>query len=136
MTRVRVPWGAWYGDGWLDLDLPDRWRVTVPAQAGAPALSDEDLRAAFARPIGTPPLRALAAGKRAPVIVVDDLTRPTPAARLLPPVLEELRAGGIPADAVRVLVGLGGHRPLARPELLHKLGPLADDLAVINHTPH
>jgi len=67
---------------------------------------------------------------------VDDLTRPTPTAELLPLVLEELRAGGLSSDAVRILVGQATHRPLARPELFKKLGPLADDLTVISHNSH
>jgi nickel-dependent lactate racemase len=42
----------------------------------------------------------------------------------------------VPEEAVRVLVGQATHRPLARPELFKKLGPLADDLTVISHNSH
>jgi nickel-dependent lactate racemase len=136
VTTIRLPWGAWYGDETRELDVPDRWRVTVAPAPTAPALSDAALRRALAAPIGSPPLRELARGKRSAAIVVDDFTRPTPASVILPLVLDELRAGGIEADAVRILLGFGGHRALGRPELLHKLGPLADDLTVINHTPY
>ena len=124
MTTIRLPWGAWYGDETRELPVPDRWRVTVPPMPSAPALSEAALRRALATPIGSPPLRELARGKQSAAIVVDDLTRPTPASVILPLVLDELRAGGIEAGAVRVLLGFGGHRALGRPELLHKLGPL------------
>ena len=136
MTTIRLPWGAWYGDQTRELLVPDRWRVSVPPAPSAPGLSETALRRALAAPIGTPPLHELARGKRSAAVVVDDLTRPTPASVILPLVLEELRAGGIETGAVRVLLGFGGHRALGRPELLHKLGPIADDLTVINHTPY
>jgi nickel-dependent lactate racemase len=47
------------------------------------------------------------------VIIVDDCTRPTPAARVLPHLLEELQAAGIPADAVGIVVATGTHGPPA-----------------------
>ena len=136
MTTIRLPWGAWYGDETHELAVPDRWRVTVAPAPHAPPLAEATLRHALSTPIGSPPLRELARGKRSAAIVVDDLTRPTPASVVLPLVLDELRAGGIEAGAVRILLGFGGHRALGRPELLHKLGPLADELTVINHTPY
>jgi len=71
----------------------------------AKAASNDSLRRAFEAPYGTPRLRELARGRRDAVIVVDDLSRPTPAARLLPLVLEELAAGGIEPAKVRALIG-------------------------------
>ncbi len=136
MRTIRIPWGAWYGDELFDLAVPEAWRVIVPTIRNAPALSSEAVRQGLRAPIGTPPLRELAAGKRSAAIVVDDLTRPTPTAELLPLVLEELRAGGLAPQAVRILVGQATHRPMARPELFKKLGPLADDLTVISHNPY
>ena len=133
MKDIRIPWGAWYGDELFELAVPDAWRVSVPAIRNAPPLSGDAVRHGLGAPIGTPSIRELAAGKRSAAIVVDDLTRPTPTAELLPLVLEELRAGGVSSDAVRILVGQATHRPLARPELFKKLGPLADDLTVISH---
>ena len=136
MTTIRLPWGAWYGDETRELLVPDRWRVTVPPAPSAPALSEAALRRAPARGAAGSRSASRGRGKRSAAIVVDDLTRPTPASVILPLVLDELRAGGIETSAVRVLLGFGGHRALGRPELLHKLGPLADDLTVINHTPY
>jgi len=136
MTKIQLPWGAWYGDEVFELAVPEAWRVSVPAIRNAPPLSAEAVRQGLRAPIGTRPLRELAAGKRSAAIVVDDLTRPTPTAELLPLVLEELRAGGLSAEAVRVLVGQATHRPMARPELFKKLGPLVDDLTVISHNPY
>jgi nickel-dependent lactate racemase len=136
MTKIRLPWGAWYGDEVLELGVPEAWRVSVPAIRNAPPLSADAVRQGLRSPIGTRPLRELAAGKHSAAIVVDDLTRPTPTAELLPLVLGELRVGGLSDDAVRILVGQATHRPMARPELIKKLGPLADELTVISHNPY
>src|SRR5581483_3674054 len=55
-------------------------------------------------------------------LVVDDLTRPTPISLLLPPVVAELRAAGVPLGAITVLVALGTHRPMTDAELAERLG--------------
>ena len=56
-------------------------------------------------------------------IVIDDLSRPTPGSRLLPPILDELEAAGIPAHDVLILAGVANHRPMQRGDFLKKIGP-------------
>ena len=98
MTTIRLPWGAWYGDETRELLVPDRWRVTVPPAPAAPVLSEAALRRALAAPIGTAPLRELARGKRSAAIVVDDLTRPTPASVIpFPTASSDLRDFSFPS---------------------------------------
>jgi nickel-dependent lactate racemase len=68
------------------------------------------------------------------VIIVDDLSRPTPAARLAPFVLAELRSAGVPESGIRFVVGGGAHRPLTEQEIALKLGEsLAERFPVTNH---
>jgi nickel-dependent lactate racemase len=133
---LELPWGAWYGEGPRAFPVPDGWQLAIARQVDAPALDAAGLRARFAQPHGAPTLAELARGRRAAVVVIDDLTRPTPTAELLPLVLDELARGGVPRQAVRVLVALGCHRPLARGDLIKKMGPLADELEVLNHNPY
>jgi nickel-dependent lactate racemase len=133
---IRIPWGAWFGDEELALTFPEGWEARLFPPRDAPGLSDGELRRAFETPYGTPRLRELARGRRDAVIVVDDLSRPTPAARLLPLILEELAAGGIGHENVRVIMGIAGHRPLMRQDCIQKLGrEAADLLEVKNHHP-
>src|SRR5206468_8936911 len=87
-----------------------------------PDVGDAGVRAAFAAPIGAPRLRDLARGRRAPCIVIDDLTRPTPGRRLVPAVLDELAHAGIEARDVLLLAGVANHRPMTRPDLERKVG--------------
>jgi nickel-dependent lactate racemase len=67
----------------------------------------------------------LARGRSRPVIIVDDCTRPTPAARVLPHLLEELQAAGIPATQVGIVVATGTHGRPGDSALRQKLGDLA-----------
>lgn len=125
-----------YGRGRLALALPRGHRVDVLEKRDVPPLPDPEaaLRRALREPLGSPPLGALARGRRNAVVVVSDRTRPVPNALLLPPLLEALAEGGLPADAVTVLVATGLHRPATPAELDEILGPaLARTLRVEQH---
>ena len=120
-ARIRL--GAWYDDREVELSFPSGWEVETCAPAGAEDIGALGIAEAFAHPVGTPPLHQLARGRHAPCVVVDDLTRPTQGRRLVPAVLDQLEAAGIPAADVHVLVGVANHRPLTREDLIKKLGP-------------
>ena len=113
---------AWYGDEELTLNFPTNWEVEVLAPKDAPVLSDTQIEQAFAEPIGTPRISELANGKKSAAIVVDDLSRPTPAAKVIPVLLRELASAGIPKSAIRFVVGGGSHRPLTPEEVAKKIG--------------
>jgi nickel-dependent lactate racemase len=92
------------------------------------------VREARAAPIAAAPLRELARGRRNAAIVVSDATRPVPNAVLLPPLLDALREGGLPPEAVTLFVATGLHRPCTPDELARVLGPeLARSLRVVQH---
>jgi nickel-dependent lactate racemase len=71
------------------------------------------------------------------VIVTSDLTRPCPSERLLPSVLGELSAAGVPDDDVTVVLALGLHRPMTETEIEQVVGgDVCHCLRVINHDPN
>lgn len=115
-------WSAWYGDRDLPLEFPPGWQVDMCLPAAVDDIGARGIAAAFAHPYGTPPLRELARGRRRPCVVIDDLSRPTPGRRLVPAVLAELAAAGIPAQDVLVLAGVANHRGVTRQDLVKKLG--------------
>jgi nickel-dependent lactate racemase len=128
---------AWHGDQPLPLEFPEHWRVTTWWPDTPAPLSDAEIAAAFERPIGQAPIRELAYGRSRPLVIVDDLTRPTPAGRVLPVVLRHLADAGVPAEAVRILVGTGTHGPPSRDAMTRKVGPEAASscrLLVHDHT--
>jgi len=107
-----------------------RRRLTLELPAGAVELRTaavEPLRApteatahALRSPIGSPPLRQLAQGKRHACVVVSDITRPVPYRVLLPPLLAELEGA---AERVTLLVATGTHRPSTAAEKAEMFGP-------------
>lgn len=122
MHRVTVPWAVWYENTRQELTFPDSWRVERADMVDAPELSNDELKQAFHRPIGTIRLSELAKGRKNAAIAVDDLTRPTQAYRILPLVMDELERGGIEDDDIVVVMAIGSHRPLMRQDLLKKSG--------------
>jgi len=117
-----LPWGAWHGDARLDLDFPRGWEVEIAPSPSAPALDPQAVIRAIRSPVGSPPLSELAAGKASAAIAVDDLSRPAAVPAVLDALWQELKAAGLKADAVRIVVASGSHRPLERRELHLKLG--------------
>jgi nickel-dependent lactate racemase len=129
-----MPSRAWYGDVDLTLSFPPAWHVHTLAMKDAPTLNAAQIEAAFANPIGTPPIRELARGRTSATIVVDDVSRPTPASTLVPYVLRELAMAGVPKSEIRFVVGGGSHRPQTQEEFEKKLGAeTVRDYAVKSH---
>jgi nickel-dependent lactate racemase len=88
----------------------------------------------MATPIGSPPLREVASGKRDAVVVVNDITRPAPSREMLAVIFEELRIAGIPETAVTVVIATGNHRPNTPDEIARMIGEeYARTLRVVNH---
>ncbi len=136
MNTIKVPQAAWYEPKELILPLPDDWQVEVCNMTGynRPALKPSEIKAAISKPIGIPPIRELAKGKREVVIIFDDMTRVTRVAEIVPFVLEELAEAGIPDSSIRFIMALGCHGARDRRDFAKKLGE--DTLArfpVYNH---
>ena len=133
LETITMPWG---GEE-LSIALPAGWKLAgVLRPQGRPALADPqaELRAALAAPIGCRPLRELAAGAGNVAIVVDDVSRPTPAAAMLPAVLGELNAAGVSDDRITLIAALGVHRPMTEAEIAAKVGPVGlGRLRWVNH---
>jgi lactate racemase len=90
-----------------------------------PALDDDQIAHALERPVGQPPIKELARGKSRPLIIVDDLTRPTPASLVIPHVLRHFAAAGIMKRNVTILMGTGTHGPPGAGGMEKKVGPEA-----------
>jgi nickel-dependent lactate racemase len=76
----------------------------------------------------------LAAGARRVCIAVTDATRVCPDHLLLPPMLAELAAAGVPDRAITILVAVGTHRASTDDEKREKLGDaVVDRYRVVDH---
>lgn len=85
-----------------------------------------DPRALVARaldhPIGSPRLEEIAKPGQKVALVVDDMTRHTPARLALPLLIERLGWAGVTARDICIVVALGTHRMMNEAELVNKLG--------------
>jgi nickel-dependent lactate racemase len=134
---LRGWWRSWYDKEEFNWPLPDGWELVEARMHGGRTLSDAELEARLRSPIGSPPLEALAAGRKSVCIAIDDLTRPTQTYRILPMVLNILNQSGIDNDNICVIVSLGTHRPLTRNDLRKKVGErVLNAVRVYNHNPY
>lgn len=90
---------------------------------------------ALANPVQTPPLAQAARGKKTACILICDITRPVPNGVILPPLIRELLAAGVPASGITVLVATGLHRPNEGQELAELVGNpwVLETVRVENH---
>jgi nickel-dependent lactate racemase len=115
-----------YGKEVLTYDIPDsRFKGELVSQMHhykAPASQEDLVREALDNPVGTPPLRVMAEGKKKVVLIASDHTRPVPSRVIVPRMLAEIRRGNPRAD-ITILVATGCHRDTTREELEAKFGP-------------
>jgi nickel-dependent lactate racemase len=127
-----------FGDSKVSIRVPmtNLLGVWSPMSCGGDWDEDALLRGALARPIDAPRLADLAQSGQKVVIVVSDLTRPCPSSRLLPIILQELGEAGIPDADMAIVIAVGFHRPMTRPEMRKLVGTeVCDRVKVINHDP-
>lgn len=109
--------------------------VVAPRPVPAPAPGEVLVQEALARPVGGPPLAERVRPGQKVVILASDITRPTPTATLLPPLLAELQRAGVARRDVAVVFGLGIHRRHTSAEQARLLGPVAGEVAALDSDP-
>ncbi len=103
---IQLPWGKES----LSLTLPETWQVAAvlePAAAAPVADAEQEVARALFRPVGMPRLGDLVRPGLKVVIVIDDGSRPTPVARILPIVLAEMESCGLTREVMSVVPATG-----------------------------
>ncbi len=131
-VRVSIPSGA----GLVHVTLPEENLAGVFLPEAVPVC--EDVRAeaerALAEPLGTPDLRDMVRAGDQVVILVDDHTRSTPAAEILPAVLARLAEAGVRDANITILITHGTHRLSTDEEVRRKVGPgVSERFRVVQH---
>ena len=102
-----------YGDGSLPLDFdPSRiLSVVLPKTRRTLGNARNAVERALAQPEGTEPLLEMLIARKPKklVIIVNDITRPTPYSILMPPLVEVIEKAGIPDENVTILIATGIH---------------------------
>ena len=123
-----------YGTTNLDLTVPEA-QVTVLAPRFVRGLPDEEsaFRQAVRAPIGARPLADTVGPGERVAIVVADITRPLPSARLLPWILKELRH--VPPEQITIVIGTGSHRATSQAEIGTIVGDaIASGCQIVDHS--
>ena len=125
-----------YGDGRLEVELPDGATVITPHEQAGLADEAASFKAALDSPIGTGPLRERVGHGGRICIVFTDITRATPNERIIPWLLDYLHGCGVTREQITLLNALGTHRPNTHEELCKLLTPqVVRDYRVLNHEP-
>jgi nickel-dependent lactate racemase len=113
-----------YSKGELRFDIPSGMQSTVVESRVVSPLAKvpESVRQALAQPIGSSRLRDRARASDKVCIAFTDITRASPDALLVGPILEELHAAGLPDEQIVFLCGVGLHRASTDEEKAIKLG--------------
>ena len=117
--------------------LPEKWVplhfVESEEKTPIPSIQQMALEA-LSHPIGTPPLQELVLRASKIAIIVDDLTRPTPAAEILKVLLSQLSGSGFSRNHITIVMAIGTHEVMGREALETKLGKnVASTYKVVQH---
>jgi nickel-dependent lactate racemase len=128
-NQIDLPWGKEK----LSLTLPEDWRLAgVLEPAALPPVADvpAEVRRSLAEPVASPRLSELIRPGMKAVLVIDDGSRPTPVAQILPVVLEEMLAAGMKREDITLVPAIGVHQPMAPEEIAARAG--AENFAGLN----
>src|SRR5512143_823417 len=106
------------------LEIPDACPAVVlsPQSEGLSQPAEVLAEEALVRPTGHPPIENFVLSSTKILILVDDITRQTPAGAVLPPLLRRLNARGARNKNVRFLIAAGTHSRMSAAEIEKKLG--------------
>ncbi len=123
-----------FGRGTVSAEVPGIPSFLSPNDLPGVSSPLEAISCAVREPVGAPPLRELAAGRRTCAIVINDITRPCPTREMLEAMLPELAAAGVEEANIVLIIATGNHRPNTPAEIDGMIGSdLAGRLRVVNH---
>ena len=113
-----------FGKKEIELSVPEEnfLQTLLPNKINEGLTGTEEVIRGLQNPIGSIRLKDLVHTGQKVVIVTSDITRPMPSYLVLPPVLEELNAGGIPDSDITVVFALGSHRAHTEEEKIKLVG--------------
>jgi nickel-dependent lactate racemase len=124
-----------YGQQQLDLQVDqERLNYDLRPSELAGADIDEEIERTLANPIASQRLRDIVQKGDKVTVLGDDATRLTPTKTLVPFVLDEINAGGVPNEDITLIIATGTHRAMTQQEMENKYGPgVTDRVRVVNH---
>ena len=131
-----LPANNLYGDLPVTIDFPDNWEIHVSEINGynKKPMECTELKKAMDQPVGVPTIKEGAKNKKSAVIIIDDITRPTPCKEIAEIVIDELLEARVAKENIWFIAALGGHGPMVREDFIRKLGEdIVDTFEIYNH---
>ena len=127
-----------YGQGSIKLSLESKniLKILLPGEVRFLLNPEDRLKNLLKNPIGSLSLKDLIIDKKAKkiLIIVNDITRPTPYKIILPPLLDVLRQVGIKKENIIFMIATGIHRSNSEEEIKNIFGEdLVNTYKFINH---
>ena len=116
-----MPWGG----ETLSFSLPETWQLLgrmEPATIVQPLATRQEIERGLANPIGLPRLSEMAKPGMKIALIIDDHSRPTPVARILPAILEALVRAGVEKSQITLIPATAIHVPMTNAEVLQRVG--------------
>jgi nickel-dependent lactate racemase len=107
--RINIP----YGKEKIDLEIPEKNILDIATGENSVSVKNEEkiVSRALADPISSPRLKEIARARTSACILASDITRPCPSYKFLTQIVSELTSGDIELKNIKVVLGLGIHRP-------------------------
>jgi len=121
-VQIKIPYGK--KNKIIQLSNHSLIEVILPKEIKSNFTERELILSALNNPIHSPTLEQIAKTKKAKtaVIVINDITRPTPTKKMLKLIIKELNQFNISKDNITLLVATGNHRPPTSNELIEMVG--------------
>lgn len=124
-----------YGDRSIVFDVPEKNFIGMLDPAYVPPIADLKAGITYAldHPIGTGTLEEIIKPGKSIAIIVDDGSRPTPIATILPILINRILSIGARKEDIRIVAAIGSHRYMTEDELRIRVGPdIYNDYPVYN----
>ncbi|GAB6100520.1 nickel-dependent lactate racemase [Halanaerocella petrolearia] len=129
-----------YGTEKVELDLEElpNQQVLLPNEKEGLSNPRSAVESSLKDPVDTSSLEELVVEKKPEdvVIVVNDVSRPTPYEELLPPLLEKLHQSGVEKEEITFVIATGIHEPHTAKQNREIYGDeIVDNYQVVSHNP-
>ena len=124
-----------FGDKTLEVGVPDRIIFNGAMEYIRPADNFEELLLQrIKHPVGCEPLEEMISPSEKILILIEDNTRNTPVKKILPVLIDYLKACGIGPDDIEILTAPGTHRIMTESEIIEKVGEaVASSIKISQH---
>lgn len=132
MTKISFPYR-----NIQPLEIPDSHPLEIlePVHAASGMLDNLTLiQASLKSPLESQNLSQLCSASSRVLVVTDDYSRNTPLHLIVPQVMDELHAGGVPDEQIRLLIATGTHRKMTLEEKFARLGKqIVERYKILDH---